>query len=382
MRTGSRAAWVTGVIVLVIAAIALWLSWPPGLGRMPGIARKPLPAAPGQDPLVAEGRDIFRFDTFGDEDYFTDDLRLPFRLLIRIPPRVREKTLGVMTDKDGRIVGIEEKIGQDGKKRWGLTCAFCHSVVDQKGERQDGVPNTKLRLGAILALSPTISNADRLRFLRWGRGRLDVTANNEAEDGVDNPAVMEPAFGTKGLKWFNWNGTFDNAAARSHFTMDIVAHGNGEFNPPPSWGIVNKDLGDGIDFIGPKMQAVVAYLETLEPPAPPPGSYDQAAAARGERLFSGRAGCARCHTPPLYTNNQKVKPEEVGMDPKHADSPVFKDGTYKVPQLRGVWAVAPYFHDGRAKTLRQVVDHYDRQFQLGLSEGEKRDLVEFLKSLR
>lgn len=383
MRALNKSSYVIGSIALlvVVAAIVIYLT-AGNPERNKNIAQKPEGDPPqSTQTMAAQGMDIFRYDTYGDEYYFTDTLKLPFETLLATPADAREKTLGVMTDKDGKVVGIQEVTGSDGKKRWGVTCAFCHSVVNKNGERLDGVPNTRLNVGAILALSPTIDNAKRKQVLSWGPGKLDVTFNNEADDGVNNPAVMEAAFGTKGIKYFNWNGTFTSAEERSHFTMDIVGHGNGEFKPPASWGITNQDLGDGIDLIGPKMPAVIAYLETIEPPAPNPGSFDQAKAASGQALFMGKANCNRCHTPPLFTNNEKVKPEVVGTDPKHADSPVFKDGTYKVPQLRGVWAVAPYFHDGSARTLLDVVNHYNQQFKINLSETEKGDLVEYLKSL-
>jgi mono/diheme cytochrome c family protein len=383
MRALNKSSYVIGSIALlvVVAAIGIYLT-AGNPERNKNIAQKPEGDPPqSTQTMAAQGMDIFRYDTYGDEYYFTDTLKLPFETLLATPADAREKTLGVMTDKDGKVVGIQEVTGSDGKKRWGVTCAFCHSVVNKNGERLDGVPNTRLNVGAILALSPTIDNAKRKQLLSWGPGKLDVTFNNEADDGVNNPAVMEAAFGTKGIKYFNWNGTFTSAEERSHFTMDIVGHGNGEFKPPASWGITNQDLGDGIDLIGPKMPAVIAYLETIEPPAPNPGSFDQAKAASGQALFMGKANCNRCHTQPLFTNNEKVKPEVVGTDPKHADSPVFKDGTYKVPQLRGVWAVAPYFHDGSARTLLDVVNHYNQQFKINLSETEKGDLVEYLKSL-
>lgn len=377
----STIAWVAVGLIVVIAGVWLYLAVI-NRERNNNIAKKPQDSSPQTTQnMAAQGMDIFRYDTYGDEYYFTDTLKLPFETLLNTPAATREKTLGVMTDKDGKVVGIQEVTGSDGKKRWGVTCAFCHSVVNKNGDRLDGVPNTRLNVGAILALSPAIDNAKRKQLLSWGPGRVDVTFNNEADDGVNNPAVMEAAFGTKGIKYFNWNGTFDSAVERSHFTMDIVAHGNGEFNPPANWGIANKDLGDGIDLIGPKMPAVIAYLETINPPQPNPGSFDQAKAANGQALFSGKANCTRCHTPPLFTNNQKVSPEVVGTDPAHANSPVFKDGTYKVPQLRGVWAVAPYFHDGSAKTLMDVVNHYNNQFKLNLTNTEKSDLVEYLKSI-
>lgn len=383
MRVEKKTATILGILALLIIVGAIWMYLVAGnRERNSNVAKKPQEqSAQSSKGMVAQGKNTFRYDTYGDEYYFTDTLKLPFKTLLATPADVREKTLGVMTDKTGKVVGIQEVIGADGKKRWGITCAFCHSVVNDKGERLDGIPNTRLNVGAILALSPNVDNAKRKQMLSWGPGRLDVTFNNEAEDGVNNPAVMEAAFGTKGIKYFNWNGTFESAEERSHFTMDIVGHGNGEFKPPAKWGIVNKDLGDGIDLIGPKMPAVIAYLETIKPPAPNPGSYNKAMASKGKALFAGKANCTRCHTLPLFTNNQKVKPAEVGMDPKHADSPVFKDGTYKVPQLRGVWATAPYFHDGSAKTLNAVVNHYNRQFNLKLTETEKGNLVEYLKSI-
>lgn len=384
MRVSKRSGIIWGIVALLLVVGGIWLyqTIAGNEERNSNVARKPQEeSSQSTQDLAAQGKDIFRYDTYGDEYYFTDTLKLPFETLLAIPADVREKTLGVMTDNTGKLVGIQEVTGDDGKKRWGITCAFCHSVVNENGERLDGIPNTRLNVGAILALSPTIDNDKRKQLLSWGPGKLDVTFNNEAEDGVYNPALMQAAFGTKGIKYFNWNGTFENAVDRSHFTMDIVAHGNGEFKPYAKWGITNQDLDDGIDLIGPKMPAVVAYLESIEPPAPNPGSFDEAKAARGEKLFKGKAKCTSCHTPPLFTNNKKVKPEVVGTDPAHANSPVFKDGTYKVPQLRGVWAVAPYFHDGSAKTLLDVVNHYDQQFELGLNEGEKSDLAEYLKSI-
>jgi cytochrome c2 len=384
MRISNRSGIIWGVVALLVVIAGIWLyqAVAGNRDRNSNVAKKPQEeSSQSTQTLVMQGMDVFRYDTYGNEYYFTDTLKLPFETLLATPADTREKTLGVMTDNTGKVVGIQEVTGDDGKKRWGITCAFCHSVVNQNGERLDGIPNTRLNVGAILALSPALDNAKKKQLLSWGPGRLDVTFNNEAEDGVNNPAVMEAAFGTKGIKYFNWNGSFESAAERSHFTMDIVGHGNGEFKPPEKWGITNQDLGDGIDLIGPKMPAVVAYLESIDPPAPNPGSFDQARAASGEAIFEGKANCTKCHTPPLFTNNEKVKPEVVGTDPAHANSPVFKDGTYKVPQLRGVWAVAPYFHDGSAKTLMDVVNHYDQQFKLDLSEAEKSDLVEYLKSL-
>jgi cytochrome c peroxidase len=67
------------------------------------------------------------------------------------------------------------------------------------------------------------------------------------------------------------------------------------------------------------------------------------------------------------------------MDPAYALRSA--TGKYRTTPLRALWQHAPYFHDGSAATLADVVDHYDRVLNLGLTDGQKQDLVEFLKSL-
>ena len=124
------------------------------------------------------------------------------------------------------------------------------------------------------------------------------------------------------------------------------------------------------------------YQLAIPAPAPPPGSFNAAGAARGKLVFS-EAGCAKCHVPPLYTEPgwNRHRPEEIGIDSFQADrSP---DGHYRTTPLKGLWAHSKggYYHDGRFATLRDVVNHYDGHFDLRLSEQKKRDLVEFLKSL-
>jgi hypothetical protein len=137
------------------------------------------------------------------------------------------------------------------------------------------------------------------------------------------------------------------------------------------------------DRITSKLAALHFYQLAIPAPDPPRGSFDRHAAARGKRLFSGKADCARCHVPPLYTEPgwNLHTPEEIGIDSFQADrSP---DERYRTTPLAGLWSHARggYYHDGRFPDLRAVVDHYDGFFALGLLPGEKRDLEEFLKSL-
>ena len=426
-KTRLRVLWLAVLVVLLLAAGAFYAVLAPGPGPS-RTARPPLRAAspPPPDRSAADptaGQRTFRYETFGNEYYFTDDLRLPFRLILALPATVRARTLGILTDVDGQVVGVREVEDSEGRKRWGVTCALCHSVVDRQGQRLDGVPNEQLNFGALLSLSPRVSLARKSVLLGWGRGLVDLTYMNEAEDGVNNASKTLPLF-TKGLYYFGWNGAFDTPENAGHFMMDYVAHGQGGFRPKAGWHMVDKHAGSATgtaagtssqaqtarhdpaadpyeaaiaerdaeadiappdpvpDLIGPKMPDVAAYLDTLTPPAPPAASYDPVRAARGEALFSGKAGCARCHTPPLYTNNETVTPAAIGMNPRRATSEAFDEYTYKVPQLRGVWALGPYFHDGKARTLLDVVNHFSKQFGLRLTQTEKNDLVQFLKSLR
>ena len=131
-----------------------------------------------------------------------------------------------------------------------------------------------------------------------------------------------------------------------------------------------------------KLKPLREYQFSLRTPAPPAGSFDPAAAERGRVVFKGAGTCAKCHTPPLYTDvNRGVlhRPEETGMDGAYARRTTTK--LYRTTPLRALWQHPPYFHDGSAATLRDVVDHYDSFLGLRLTEDQKRDLVEFLKAL-
>ena len=142
------------------------------------------------------------------------------------------------------------------------------------------------------------------------------------------------------------------------------------------------------DRLTPKLPALLAYQLSLKTPAPPAGSVDQAAAARGQQIFNGAARCGSCHIAPTYTDvlrgpDPKVPllhtPAEVGADPAYAARSATK--LYRTTPLRALWQHPPYFHDGSAADLLAVVNRYDAVFGLGLTVAQKTDLVEFLKSL-
>lgn len=137
------------------------------------------------------------------------------------------------------------------------------------------------------------------------------------------------------------------------------------------------------DRITPKLAALQLYQLALAPPAPPRGSFNAAAAARGKALFQGKANCASCHVPPLYTEpgwNMHTA-AEIGVDDfQSARAP---DQRYRTSPLRGLFAHAKggFYHDGRFATLADVVAHYNVALALGLSAQEAADLVAFLQSL-
>jgi CxxC motif-containing protein (DUF1111 family) len=137
------------------------------------------------------------------------------------------------------------------------------------------------------------------------------------------------------------------------------------------------------DLITAKLPALRFYQLALPAPTPPPGSFDPQAAARGEALFSGKAGCATCHVEPVWTEPgwNLHTADEVGIDDFQANRA--PDKRYRTAPLNGLWThqKGGFYHDGRFATLLEVVTHYDGFFGLGLSGQDQRDLVEYLKSL-
>jgi cytochrome c peroxidase len=133
---------------------------------------------------------------------------------------------------------------------------------------------------------------------------------------------------------------------------------------------------------------LLQYQLSLAAPRPPAGTFDQMAAKRGQALFNAKAGCAACHIRPTFTDvlsgpDPNVPflhdPAEVGTDPLYAQRSATKQ--YRTTPLRALWQHPPYFHDGSARDLLAVVNHYDALFNLGLTAKQKQDLVEYLKSL-
>src|SRR5262249_3320792 len=139
----------------------------------------------------------------------------------------------------------------------------------------------------------------------------------------------------------------------------------------------------GDDRITSKLAALHFYQLAIPAPMPPEGSFDSVAAARGKALFEGRARCATCHVPPLYTEPGWNMPRgsEIGIDDfQSGRSP---DGRYRTTPLKGLFTrkKGGFYHDGRFADYGAVVDHYDSFLRLGLGAGEKTDFQGVRKCL-
>lgn len=396
---------------------------------------------------IAAGRDTFRNDTFGDEAFWGDKLKLHQAIAGAanggVGPGVSPRTalgLGLKVDVDalpgtlisdlrngrvdldnpavtvallklGAVVGATGFFNPRGTlSSLGLQCAVCHSTVDDSlapgiGHRLDGWPNRDLNVGAIVAASPDLSVVDaalgvpdatvRAVLASWGPGRFDAELFLDGKpfrpDGQTAATLIPPAFGLAGVDGHTYTAwgsvTYWNA-----FVANLEMHGQGNFFDSRLDDAAKFPLAaahrlghttSATDRITPVLGSLQVYQLALAPPAPPPGSFDRAAAQRGCALFSGKAACARCHVPPLFTEPgwNRHAGAEIGIDDfQSSRSP---DGRYRTTPLRGAWSHAKggYYHDGRFATLADVVDHYDDVLQLGLTDGESADLVQYLKSL-
>jgi hypothetical protein len=360
--------------------------------------------------LIEPGREVFRFDTFGDETFWTDTLRMhevigsavsPKTALAvglkvdveKLPAEVRTALSAGQVDLDapattvqllslGAVVGVVGQVEGTTLRKVGITCALCHSTVDNSfapgiGRRLDGWPNRDLDVGAIVALSPALTAAQKAVYQSWGPGRYDPRFN---QDGKNIPVVLPPAFGLARVAREIYTGDGPVSYWNAYVAITQM-HGHGAFS--------DSRIGVAVDnrpeLVEPKLAALRAYQFSLERPGPASGTGDPAAAERGRTVFEGAGTCARCHTGSELTDANDGtlhSPAEVGQDPAYAARSATKQ--YRTTPLRGLWRPpllkGPYFHDGSAATLEAVVDHYVQLFQLTLSAEQKADLVAYLKT--
>jgi len=412
------------------------------------------PAASANDQLINtnmqamldQGRQTFRYDTFGDEAFWGGALNLQQAIagekLGGVGLGVSPKTalsVGLKVDADAlpaslveqikagkvnmddpattlallklnSVVGVTGFFDKAGKlESMGIQCAFCHSTVDNSfapgiGHRLDGWPNRDLNVGAIVSLSPNLQPvADLLGvdvptvkkvLASWGPGKYDAELDQDGKafrpDGKSAATLLPAAFGLAGVN----NGTYTGWGSMTYwnaFVANTQMHGKGAFSEPlitagqfPVGARAHyNQVRDADDQITSKLAALQFYQLAIPAPKAPEGSYDKAQAERGKALFAGKANCASCHVPPLYTEpgSSLHTPEEIGIDDfQSSRSPTKK---YRTTPLRGLWShqKGGFYHDGRFQTLDEVITHYDQHSKLGLTPQEKKELAEFLKSL-
>jgi hypothetical protein len=390
--------------------------------------------------LREEGQTIFRHDTFGDEAFWGDQLRL-HEAVAKLTPKdalaaglkVDSGALGnilVEAIRGGRVsldkpkttlellkanavVGVKARFDEKGDMRSiGITCALCHSTVDDSlasgiGRRLDGWPNRDLDVGAIVAMAPNLKPfTDALGIDRpalekvlksWGPGRYDAEVIQDGKamrpDGKTGATLLPAAFGLAGVNLHTYNGwgsvTYWNA-----YVAVTQMHGKGRFFDPrlddaQQYPVAAKTKlydvrPDGEDLVTGKLAALHYYQLSIPPPKPRKESFDAKAAKAGEALFAGKARCASCHVPPLFTEPgwSMHEAKEIGIDDFQASrSPDRK--FYRTTPLRGLFTRAKggFYHDGRFADLDAVVAHYDHHLGLRLTDAERRELVEYLKSL-
>jgi mono/diheme cytochrome c family protein len=361
---------------------------------------------------IAAGKEIFRFDTFGDETFWTDTLRMHEVIRTSVSPATA-LAVGLKVDADAlpaevkagildgsikldepattvALLSLDAVVGVVGEvdasntlTRVGITCALCHSTVNNSfmdgiGSRLDGWPNRSLDVGRIVALSPRLTPAQKAVYNSWGPGMYDPRFNI---DGQNIPVVLPPAFGLRHVKREVYTGD-DVVSYWNAYVAITQMHGHGRFVDPR----IGVSVNNPPDLVSSKLEPLRAYQLSLDAPAPIPGEFDESAARRGRAVFNGVARCAGCHLGGALTdvNANRLHPaEEVGQNPAYAMRSVTK--MYRTTPLRGLWnpplLTGPYFHDGSAKTLEAVVDHYVRVFQLSLTAQQRADLVQYLKTL-
>lgn len=472
MTISIRSTLLSG-IVLIIALVLAGLVTPKG--RSQSLHQDP--AASNAVQLATQGRQTFRFDTFGDQAFWGDTLKLHQAIegsgLGGVGPGVSPMTalaVGLKVDVDalpsdllqqilhGRVnlndpavtvqllklkavVGVTGIFDAAGKlSSVGIQCALCHSTVDNSqpalcagaiqpnpgtgciGHRLDGWANRDLNVGGIVALAPdltafanllnTTQTNVRSVLNSWGPGKfdaelvLDGKALNPQQitDGVitsvnvPGATLIPPAFGLGGVNLHTWTG-WGSIPYWNAFVAALEMHGVGRFWDPRlndaaqfpiaaanGFGdlkVNGQHISPDSDQITSKLQALQFYELAIPAPQPPAGSFDAAAAARGDDLFSGKAKCNNCHVEPLWTDSgwNLHTPGEVCIDGFQANRA--PDHRYRTSPIGELFThrKGGFYHDGRFPTLSSVVDHYNTCMSLGLTAGEKSDLIQYLLSL-
>lgn len=395
--------------------------------------------------MLDKGRAVFRYETFGDEVFWTDKLQLqkiiadsshggtgkglspkdalalglkvdldilpnPLRKKIKEGKFLDDPWVTLELIKINAVLGVVGTFdGKGNLQKVGITCASCHSTVENSsgiGSRLDGWPNRDLNVGAIIAAAPDLSvlenllSVDKATVLKvlnsWGPGKFDAELNLDGKafrpDGKSAATLIPEAFGHAGHNLHTWTGGWGNVTYWNAYVANLELQGQGNFydprlNDPKQYPVAAKagfgNKRSANDMVSDKLAALQFYQLAIPAPKPPAGSYDKDAASRGELIFNNKAQCATCHVPPLFAEPgwSTHKPADICIDDFQSNrSP---DKSYVTQGLKGLWThmKGGFYHDGRFATLMDVVNHYNTCKSLNLTDAEKSDLVEYLKSL-
>jgi len=473
MKRSTSRTWFVGTVALWLFTVGLAVGWSGFDERQDREKRKIQDPVQNAAEKVKRGRQIFRFDTFGDEAFWGGTLKLHQAIegarFGGVGPGVSPRTalsVGLKIDVDavprnvleqiekGRVnlddpavtlallklnavLGLTGEFNANGSlKSVGIQCALCHSTVDDShpalcagtltpnpgtgcvGRRLDGWANRDLNVGAIVALAPDLSafanllgvSQDTVRTVlrSWGPGKfdaeliLDGKAFNPSQvsngvvtrTNVPGATLIPPAFGLGGVNLHTWTG-WGSVPHWNAFVANLEMHGVGRFfdprlNDAAQFPIAAANGFADLPHISPDDDRITSKLSDLQfyqlsipSPQPPAGSFDPAAAERGDELFSGKAGCNNCHVEPVWTEPgwNLHTPAEVCVDAFQADRA--PDRRYRTSPIGAIFTHTKggFFHDGRFPTLAAVVDHYNTCFNLQLSTSEKQDLIQYLLSL-
>jgi hypothetical protein len=449
MKVSSKTAILIGILLFVICVsqiIRCTYSSTAQSKKTPEGQEDPISA--NAKKMLEEGKHIFRYETFGDESYWTDALQLNKAIAgeknggigAGLSPKAA-LAAGLKVDMDvipadvaaaikagkvnlddpavtltllqlNAVVGVKGTF--DANKNLvtiGVTCASCHSTVDDAfspgiGHRLDGWPNRDLNVGAVVSMAPNLKPiTDALGvdvatvkkvLASWGPGKYDAELNLDGKafrpDGKTSAVLLPEAFGHAGHTLHTWGGGWGDVTYWNAYVANLQLRGNGNFYDERLMDAkkfpVAAKLGFGNkrsnpDMVTDKLAALQFYQLSLAAPKPPDSLFNKDAAQRGMLVFNGKAKCASCHVPPLFTEPgwNTHKAADICIDDFHANRA--PDSSYVTQGLAGLWThmKGGFYHDGRFATLLDVVNHYDDCKKLSLTEPEKKDLVEYLKSL-
>ena len=443
-----RLRLLAGFAVVTCAAMMIVTMTQAAPGKQDHITVAINPSLTGNSQTTSiEGRQTFRFDTFGDQDFWGGTLQLHKAIegsrFGGVGPGISPRTalaLGLKVDVDALPMALQEQLkhgrvnlddpavtiallklnavvgitgytnSRGSLDSVGIQCALCHSTVNDSlapgiGRRLDGWANRDLNVGAVVADAPNLQPVADLLGVdvatvqavlnSWGPGKFDAELFMDGRafrpDGKSAATLIPPAFGLAGVNLHTWTG-WGSVPYWNAFVANLEMHGRGKFfdsrldnaeqfpiAAANGFGHTNNEP----DLITAKLPALHTYQLSIPAPVPPKGSFDEEAARRGDGVFSGKGKCSTCHMEPVSTESgwNMHSGSEVCVDDFQANRA--PDKRYRTSPIKGLWThmKGGFYHDGRFATLMDVVNHYDVCMSLELSETEKSDLVEYLKSL-